>query len=170
MLGIPLDDPAITRYETVNIGLLSTCRQIYLEAISILYSTNIFDLESPSILEILDDNFWSPERVSLIKHLRMYINTHLPYRDSVRFWGIIAIRMQLTSLELLIVMSDTLMDDKMLKPTLKVRGINHVEVRYFADENPSRGMAVAAEMQRRMMSSGPLEMSDACTSLAPKQT
>ena len=56
----------------------------------------------------------------------------------------------------------------MPKPIHEVRGIKHVEVRYVADEVPSRGVAIATEMERQMVSSGPLEMSDACLALAPK--
>lgn len=45
--------PRFNAVRTVSIGLLGTCRQIYLEATSILYSTNKFDLESVSILAFL---------------------------------------------------------------------------------------------------------------------
>lgn len=73
--------------------------------------------------------------------------------------------MQLTKIDLWIVMSDTLIDDEMQKPIQKIRGRKHVEVRYFSDENPSSGVAIAAEIEGRMMSSGALDVRDACTTL-----
>lgn len=140
-------------FDIVDLRLLRTCRQIYIEAISILFSTNIFDIQDFSVLVKLDDWYWPPQRVSLIRHLRIVCDPHEEFVEWVRFWDSVVTRMRLTSLNLVLWMGTSKMNDQMLRPTLEVRGIKQVEIRLLCQTSHWNARVVATEMEQRMMRS-----------------
>lgn len=57
----------------LHLGLLSTCRQTYLEAFPILWSTNFFCFEDSRVMFLTFQSL-APHQISLIKNLRLDIN------------------------------------------------------------------------------------------------
>ncbi|KAL8688779.1 MAG: hypothetical protein Q9218_005394 [Villophora microphyllina] len=125
--------------------LLLSCRQIYVEAIGILYSTNIFSLDSPLMLVYLKDLRFLPQRFQAIKHLSIswtYMTDPAHYHGSIHepydwatwehFWSIIAYDMQLVSLNASIgYMGDRQglnMTGDWVKPMLAVKGLRRTNI------------------------------------------
>ena len=92
-----------------NLALLQTCRQVYQEAIDLLYSTNVFDLDDPRTLFYLSRSI-RPQRLASITKLHVYFPLAYqcwcaskddfptkapPYDEATwkRFWHIIATQM-----------------------------------------------------------------------------
>ncbi|KAL8771394.1 MAG: hypothetical protein Q9194_004895 [Teloschistes cf. exilis] len=125
--------------------LLLTCRQIYVEAIDILYSKNVFNLDSPLMLIHLKDLSFLPQRFHKIRHLSLswtYMtdpahfngSIHEPYDWATweRFWKIIAHDMRLVSLSANIgYIGDRHglnMEGDWMKPILEVRGLREAKI------------------------------------------
>ncbi|KAL8663490.1 MAG: hypothetical protein Q9202_003800 [Teloschistes flavicans] len=125
--------------------LLLTCRQIYVEAIDLLYSRNVFNLDSPLMLIHLKDLSFLPQRFQKIRHLSLswtymthpahfHGSIHEPYDWATweRFWKIIANDMRLVSLSANIgYIGDRQglnMEGDWVKPILEVRGLREVNV------------------------------------------
>ena len=125
--------------------LLLTCRQIYMEAVSILYDENIFDLDSPLILVYLAERCLRPQRLKAIRHLGLnwrYFDDpghftekiHEPYDFETweKFWNIVAFRLNLQSLNVRLEYvgeSHRLnLDGNWVQPMLKVKDIGQAQI------------------------------------------
>jgi hypothetical protein len=137
---------------TSNLALLRTCKQIYQEAIHILYRSNVFDFDS--IMTFI--NFAvsiSPERLATIRHLQFrsefhncrhnntwsyyiappFMGNNYQHDTWERAWHLIAFSMTgLTHMDLFIDASAHTtpknVNEKWLYPILQVRGLKSFEL------------------------------------------
>lgn len=120
-LRVPFEfEDSLVRFDRMELDLLRTCRQIYREAIDIVYSCNTFDLEDPGVLVYLNDYCLRPQRIASIRSLQLkwqihddplsdpppiyagsgYYHTPFDAATWQRFCYLIATRMSLTRLTL----------------------------------------------------------------------
>lgn len=123
-------------FKKVDLALLRTCRQIYIEAVDVVYGSNIIDLEHSRILIDVSDKYLLPQRLAAIRSLRIQeMHYSFPTGSSTlfsqsswtQFWSIIACRMNLAELSLFIFIrgeiKDITIDGPWVKPMLAVKGI-----------------------------------------------
>ena len=138
---IPLSD----QFSKNSASLLRTCRAIYREAHSVLYTHNIFSVSEPIVLEYLRDYSLRPQHFALITHLRLRCVYCIDYRNLFdmehkrqdsriwnRFWKLVS-TMNLQSLRVhvhLFGQQDIYPDTKegFIRPMLDVQGIPNVEI------------------------------------------
>ncbi|KAI4146233.1 MAG: hypothetical protein L6R39_003531 [Caloplaca ligustica] len=126
-------------------ALLFTCRQVYVEAVNILYSSNNFGFVDPLTFVYLSDLRLLPQRVSAIKHVSFRwgytpdpafyigsINEPYDWNTWQRFWDIMADHMRLRSLNVELFYwggpEGLNIDSDWVKPMLRVKGIRQVEL------------------------------------------
>ena len=137
----------------INPALILSCRQIYREAVDILYSSNVFAVDNITAFIYLADNYLPSQRLLAIKHLQVSITwrfssllaSHTGQRDTDdgyydfetwrRFWHLLACDMRLTSLSIDIdslgQREDLELDAEWVKPILEVKGIRHSNVTFM---------------------------------------
>lgn len=100
------------KFAKVELALLQTCRQVYIEAVNIIYGSNVIHMESQRILIDLADKYLRPQRLAAMRSLHVEsMHCSFPRRSSTllmgnnwpRFWSIIAHRMNLAELRLFII-------------------------------------------------------------------
>ncbi|KAI0105692.1 hypothetical protein GGR51DRAFT_548941 [Nemania sp. FL0031] len=69
---ILLSDPKDHRYRTIGLAILQTCKQIYREAVPILYSRNVFQFLDPDLMLRLMDQI-GPTNTKLIRSLDIIV-------------------------------------------------------------------------------------------------
>ncbi|MCJ1362785.1 hypothetical protein MMC16_001891 [Acarospora aff. strigata] len=128
---------------SLDLALLQSCRQIYTEAIDIMYATNLFDIDDPSTLLYLSQTI-RPQRFAAIKYLQFSWAfmwppfampetkdpTWFPHDDATweTFWRLIETQMP-GLLELTFVVQaqypkqDWSLDEGWVQPLLRVRGL-----------------------------------------------
>ena len=108
-----LVEPEPRDSDQVYTQVLQTCRQIYVEALAIMYTSNVFVSKEGYVPVFPADHYFLPQRIGAIRHLKMYWWFYFgqQYRSRVRytksnkpswqlFWDRIAIHMNLETLEL----------------------------------------------------------------------
>lgn len=125
-------------FSSANIALLQTCRQIYLEAINVLYTTNIFDIDHLQTLIYLSKSI-PPQHFATIStlHVSWPVTNHgISYYgqvDGLRDWErschVVATKMPgLRHFKLFLSHSASLSiheesDQNWIKPLLEIRGL-----------------------------------------------
>jgi hypothetical protein len=130
-------------------SLIFTCKQIYVEAIDLLYSENVFELDNILVLEFFKATIL-PQRFRAIRHLQLYWRVKVDdeiFKEASgkkgdlwsgawdRLWEIIATDMRLESL---IVQLDSYYSRRdydisvISKPMLQVRGLTTCEIHELA--------------------------------------
>ncbi|MCJ1250197.1 hypothetical protein MMC30_007423 [Trapelia coarctata] len=134
-----------THPDAMDLALLRTCRQIYAEAVDILYGSNIFHISDLNVLVYLANYRIRPQRLRAIRKLELRWNyycdpamwrgcVHEPYDWGTweEVWEIIGARMALSGLKVRLAYwgpgEDLSVDARWIAPMLKVRGIRDVEV------------------------------------------
>lgn len=135
--------PRPGQFSTTSLALLQTCHAIYKEAISVLYSHNIFSMSSPLVLLDLHDFVLRPQRFLAIRHLNLHwiYHNHDPEDDVpppydpetwAKYWALV-VRMKLDSLSLWIScfhgQDPISMNVSWVQPLLKVKGVKRVGVK-----------------------------------------
>ena len=90
-------------FQKIDLALLRTCRQIYVETIDIVYGSNLFDFEEPADLALFADQCLPPQRFAAIRHLRFqgrHVTCESDQPTWSQFWHLIATRMNLTDLRI----------------------------------------------------------------------
>lgn len=156
----PLPEHFPTAFDTLDLALLRTCRQIYIEAISIVYGSNVFNLEDPAVLMFLYEHQWLRSRLMAIKHVEMqwlWNHTHFFEDQWERFWRLIS-TMTLRSLKLCCLPRGLLLGDNWwrVRPMLAVHGIRHVEIEFqgvdkWKPEAKDLGVLLEEYVTRSMM-------------------
>ncbi|MCJ1225166.1 hypothetical protein MMC12_001815 [Toensbergia leucococca] len=130
----------------LEIAILRTCRQIYTEAMPVLYSTNTFDMDNLDCLIYLSQTIrrtrlasirtlnlsWMPHCVPLVTETTA-ASKEAPYDDQtwLHFWGIVATQMPgLVNLKLhLRPMSGEFQDEAIwLKPLFQLNGLKSFDM------------------------------------------
>lgn len=136
-------DMAKIKTSSLDLALLQSCRQIYTEAIDIMYATNLFDLDDVSTLLYLSQTV-RPQRFAAIKYLQLKWElmwppftipeskdpTWFPNDDATwkTFWHLIETQMP-GLLELTFFVqaqypkADWSLDEGWVQPLLRVRGL-----------------------------------------------
>ena len=139
--------PILIPPSDIAVDLLRTCRQIYAEALPVLYSANTFDIDDYSAFVILAGNI-PPSGLMAIKSLHLtwctdyppFISaktepvTNAPFNDPtyLRFWDVVANQMPALR-ELRLALLNTLWvstlqgEDPWVQPMKKVRGLDVFE-------------------------------------------
>ena len=136
----------------INVGLLLTCRQIYAETLSILYSSNTFDIDDLSAFNLLAANI-PPTGLSAIRCLHLSWSADFPplqlaetvstakapYDDAtyLRFWRTLASQMPALK-ELRMGITDTWwvrvleLEDPWVQPIKETRGLEVFDMEIVA--------------------------------------
>ena len=131
----------------INVALLLTCRQVYTEALSTLYSSNTFDIDDLSAFNLLATNI-PPKGLSAIKSLHVNWYTESPpfqnpitagkelapydHATYLRFWRTLAHKMPALK-ELRLAISDMgwmrklELEDPWVQPIKEVKGLQVFE-------------------------------------------
>lgn len=117
------------------LNFLLTCRQIYSEAIDLLYSSNTFEIPDPRILIFFHDYCILPKRWNRIQHLYISYCSEVGWNFSrVRAWELIAKMPLLSDLTVGLVTSRdtrravTETDLAWLQPLLQVKGVRKLRI------------------------------------------
>lgn len=156
-----------------NLALIKTCRQVYIEAMDVLYTTNVFDLDDPRTLLYFSQSI-RPQRLASITKLHVYcpIGSPLghghgnsypiqepPYDEKTwkRFWHVIATQMpRLVDLRVCFGVrfgiSELKMDDAWVKPLLEIRGLNRFDfdVEYVDDPGADASSLQVPQLRQRL--------------------
>ena len=134
----------------INTAFLLACRQVYREAVDILYSTNNFVTDDIRTFIHFGKDCLGPQRLLTLKHLHVIVTWrvrpllasytgHTDVKEGFydfaiwkRFWHIVANDMKLTSLKIQLQFSgqDFALDDEWVKPLLEIRNIKRPDVMY----------------------------------------
>ena len=139
----PIAQPADIKLSSLDLALLQSCRQIYTEAVDVIYATNLFDLDDVSTLLYLSQTI-RPQRLAAIKYLQLTWELLwapfsipetkdpflFPNDDAtwVTFWRLIETQMP-GLLELTFVVHamypkmDWSLDEGWVQPLLRIRGL-----------------------------------------------
>ncbi len=157
--------PTLDLSSQQSLSLLRTCHAIYTEAISVLYTSNVFTVSSPLVLIYLHDYILLPQRFSEIRHLNLYWTyfttpghfcgrIYAPYDKETwtRFWDLVA-GMSLRSLGIRLEYwgSDEgrSMEAGWIQPLLKIKAINRVGLKIEHRVGPWTYMRLS-EMERKI--------------------
>ncbi|KAI9877250.1 MAG: hypothetical protein M1830_004431 [Pleopsidium flavum] len=156
-----------------NLALMRTCRQVYIEAMDVLYSTNIFDLDDPRTLLYLSQSI-RPQRLASITKLHVYCPIGSPPRHGrgkrypikerpydertwEQFWHVIATRMpRLLDLKvrfgLRFGIPELRMDDVWVMPLLEIRRLKRFdfEVQYIDDHRADTSSLNAQQLRQEL--------------------
>lgn len=157
---------------SMDLALLKSCRQIYTEAIEIMYATNLFDLDSVSTLLYLSQTT-CPQRFAAIKYLQLKWEfiwpppfaipvtkdpTWFPYDDATweTFWHLIETQMPgLLGLTFVVQPQypklDWSLDEGWVQPLLRVRGLQEFRLEQSYTTNTAVGPNVLIEPFRQRL-------------------
>lgn len=135
--------PWLRTISSANLALLKTCRQIYIEAIDILYTTNTFDINHLSTFISFSQTIRS-QRLGAITSLHMYwdlgynfvrYGSKKNYQDWNTFWHVVATQMPgLRDLDICLKRGFQLLPitpshyEPWVSPMCEVRGLRSVEI------------------------------------------
>ena len=130
----------------INLPLIKTCRQIYLEAAPLLYSTNTFLIFELDNLIYLNQTI-RQVNMATIRYMHMHwALSHMPLCDSkphlrpqddstwLQFWDIVTTRMTgLVALDVLLYILDGSFgyERVWLKPLMAIRGLKHFDLEFI---------------------------------------
>ena len=128
----PLPRHFPTDFDTLDLSLLGTCRQAYIEAIEMVYRSNVFNVEDPAVLVYLYDYHWPSQHFMMIERLEM----QWLWRETLffepmweRFWGLLATTTKLRSLKICCHPRGHLNTNSWwVRPMLEVHGVRNVEI------------------------------------------
>ena len=137
---------------SADLALTKTCRQIYVEALPILYTSNVFDVNHPSTFRFFTRSILA-QRLAAITSMHLCFSlsemkprygyksrpAHLAFqRDWKKSWHVIAKEMPgLRDLDVVLKNADAAivpfaLDESWVAPILQLRGLRHFEI-YFAE-------------------------------------
>lgn len=168
---VPMTEMAKIKTSSLDLALLQSCRQIYTEAIEIMYATNLFDLDDVSTLLYLSQTI-RPQRFAAIKYLQLKWEfilppfaipetkdpTWFPLDDATweTFWHLIETQMP-GLLDLTFVVQaqypklDWSLDEGWVQPLLRVRGLKEFRLEQSYTNNTAAGPNVLFEPFRQRL-------------------
>ena len=154
---------------SLDLALLQSCRQIYTEAIDIMYTTNLFDLDDVSTLLYLSQTI-RPQRFAAIKYLQFKWvfglppfaspetkkPTWFPNDDATwaTFWHLIETRMPGLLEFTFAIQADYVywsLDEGWVQPLLRVRGLKVFRLEQYHAKNTAVGPNVLFEPFRQRL-------------------